>query len=279
MREEAEAGSPRRRGALTVRVASGVVFGAVALALLLFRPYGLYALVAVVGGVALWEFRRLSEGMGWRAPAWLLYPLAAYFTVSGTLLPGLDLELALGAALVGGLVAFLFLPGRRDGLGRWAMAVAGALYIGIPFDFYLRLYASSAGVRWVVFTLLAVVAADTAALLVGMRFGRRPFFSRISPHKTLEGALGGMAAAVVTMVVAASWGLGLAPWHGAALGALAGAGAVAGDLVESQMKRIAEVKDAGRLIPGHGGALDRLDSILFPGVAVYFYAHFAHLIR
>ena len=269
----------RRPRALTVRVASGVVLGAVALALLLARPYGLYALVVGVGALALWEFRRLSEGMGWKAPVWLLYPLGAYFTFSGTLLSALDLELALGAALVAGLVVFLFLPGRREGLGRWAMAMAGALYIGIPFDFYLRLYGAAQGLRWVVFTILGVVAADTAALLAGMRFGRRPFFHRISPHKTLEGALAGMAMAIVTMLIAATYGLGLAPWHGAALGVLVGASAIAGDLVESQMKRIAEVKDAGHLIPGHGGVLDRIDSILFPGVAVYFYAHFLQLLK
>ncbi|MGH7902521.1 MAG: phosphatidate cytidylyltransferase [Candidatus Dormibacteraceae bacterium] len=270
---------PARRSRFLVRVLSGVVMGGAVLGLLFARPYGLYVVVAVAGGIALWEFRGLSDRMGSRAPSWLLYPLGAYFALSGTVLRSLSAELVLGMALVAGMVIFLFLPGRRQGLGRWSMGMAGALYIGIPFDFYLKLYGAPLGLRWVVFTLVAVVAADTAALLVGMRFGRRPFFSRISPRKTAEGALAGVLLAMVVMVPAGFFALGLAPWHGAALGILVGLAAIAGDLVESQMKRIAEVKDSSQLIPGHGGLLDRIDSMLFPGIAVYFYAYFLHLIR
>jgi phosphatidate cytidylyltransferase len=72
--------------------------------------------------------------------------------------------------------------------------------------------------------------------------------------------------------------LGLSPWHGIALGLLIGVSAEVGDLVESQMKRIAEVKDSSHLIPGHGGVLDRLDSILFPPILVYIYVMAFHLL-
>jgi len=188
--------------------------------------------------------------------------------------------LVLGIAVVGGLTAFLVVTGRRQGVGRWVMGMAGALYIGIPFNFYLLLYtAPHNGLAWALFTIFAVVACDAAALLVGSRIGRRPFFRSISPRKTVEGAVAGVAGAIVVMVIGVTFVLGLSLLHAIALGLLVGISAQAGDLVESQMKRIAEVKDSSNLIPGHGGALDRLDSILFPPILVFLYAMTFHFLK
>src|SRR4030081_2667167 len=116
--------------------------------------------------------------MGSRAPSWLLFPLGVFFAFSGTVLKQVDLALVLSLALVAGLGAFLVVPGKRQGLGRWAMGVAGALYIGMPFNYYLLLYTSKPnGLIWVLFTIFAVVASDSAALLVGSRIRRQPFFA------------------------------------------------------------------------------------------------------
>jgi phosphatidate cytidylyltransferase len=150
--------------------------------------------------------------------------------------------------------------------------MAGALYIGMPFNYYLLLYTSKPhGMTWALFVIFAVVANDAAALLVGSRIGRHPFFPTISPRKTVEGAIAGVLGSVVVMLIGVSAILGLPPIHAIALGILVGVSGQVGDLVESQMKRIAEVKDSSHLIPGHGGVLDRLDSILFPPILVYFY--------
>jgi phosphatidate cytidylyltransferase len=257
---------------LMVRILSGSVFIGVVLAALFIGTYGVYILVIVLAGLALWEFRGLSDGMGSRAPGWLLFPLGAFFVFSGTVLKQVDLEVVLSLALVGGLAAFLVVPGRRQGLGRWAMGVAGALYIGMPFNYYLLLYtAKPHGLIWTAFTIFAVIASDAAALLVGSRLGKHPFFATISPHKTLEGAIAGVVAAVIVMLAGVTVVLGISPVHAIVLGFLVGTTAALGDLVESQMKRLAEVKDSSHLIPGHGGVLDRLDSILFPPILVYFY--------
>ena len=265
---------------LMVRILSAFVMLAVVIGLVFAGLYGVYALALILGGLALWEFNGLSDGMGSRAPAWLLFPLGLFFAFSGTLLKGIDLTLVLALALVGGLAAFLVVPGRRQGLSRWAMGVAGALYVGMPFNFYLLLYTSKPfGLQWTIFTIFAVVASDAAALLVGSRFGRHPFFSAISPKKSVEGAVAGVVAAVIVMLIGVSAVIGLSPVHAIVLGLLVGMSAEVGDLVESQMKRLADVKDSSHLIPGHGGVLDRIDSILFPPILVYFYVTVFHLLK
>jgi phosphatidate cytidylyltransferase len=245
----------------------GLVFGGVYLGV-----YGVYALVLLLGGLALWEFRGLSHKMGSRAPSWVLFPLGAFFAFSGTVLKQVDVADVLALALVIGLGAFLVVPGRRQGLSRWAMGLAGALYIGMPFNYYLLLYTSQPnGLIWTVFVISAVIAGDAAALLVGSRLGRHQFFAGISPKKTIEGAVAGVVAAVLVMLIGVTLVLGKPVVHGLAIGLLVGMSAMVGDLVESQMKRIAEVKDSSHLIPGHGGVLDRIDSILFPPILVYLY--------
>lgn len=260
---------------LLVRVASGVVIGLVALGLLLLGIWGVVAIIAIAGGLAIWEFHGLSARMGFAAPLWLLYPLGAFFAFGATLVKGLTTESVLGGALVIGSTTLLFVPGRRQGLGRWAMGLAGAVYLGIPFNYYLRLYTSqpaSHRLAWVIYPIVAVVAADVAALLVGSRLGRHPLMPEISPKKTVEGAAAGVVAATLVMLVGMVWVLGLAWWQAIILGELIGITALLGDLVESQMKRIAKVKDSSHLIPGHGGILDRLDSLLFPPIVVYLFA-------
>ena len=266
---------------LVVRVLSGLLLAVLVGGLLAVGRLGIYALVLAIGGAALWEFRGLSRRMGHRAPSWLLYPLGLIFAFSGTLLAGLDLELVLSVALIAGLSVFLVLPGRREGLGRWAMGLAGAVYIGLPFNYYLLLYENARrapGVVWLLLILVTVVVSDAAALLIGTRLGRHPFFPAISPKKTAEGALAGLVCSVPVMLVGGTFLLGLAPWHSAVLGLLIGVTAQIGDLVESQMKRLARVKDSSNLIPGHGGVLDRLDSALFPPIVVFLYASYLHLL-
>ena len=264
---------------LMVRIFSAFVFLGLVIGLILAGMWGVWVLVLLLGGLALWEFNNLSELMGFRAPAWLLFPLGAFFAFSGTVLKQVDVALVLSLVLVGGLAAFLVVPGRRQGLGRWAMGLAGALYIGMPFNYYLLLYTSKPnGLVWTLFTILAIVVSDAAALLVGSRIGRHPFFRTISPSKTVEGAIAGVVGSVAVMLIGVSAVLGLSPLHAVVLGVLIGVSAEVGDLVESQMKRIADVKDSSHLIPGHGGVLDRLDSILFPPILVFFYVTVFHLL-
>lgn len=270
-----------RLSSLTVRVLSGVLFLALVVGLVMLGLPGIWVLAVTLLLVALWEFRRLSDLMGFRAPSWLLFPLGLYFAFSGTVLERVPVELALAVALIAGLTVFLFLPGRREGLGRWAMGLGGAIYLGLPFNYYLLLYTRATpgrGLAWLLVIILTAVASDAAAMLVGQRLGRHPFFAAISPRKTVEGAAAGIVLCVPVMLAGGIVFLGLGVWQAILLGLLIGVTAEVGDLVESQMKRLAGVKDSSHLIPGHGGLLDRLDSVLFPPIVVYLAAYYLHLL-
>jgi len=115
-----------------VRILSAFVLLAIVIGLALTGTYGTYLLVLILASLALWEFIGLSDGMGSRAPSWLLFPLGIFFAFSGTVLKGIEVNAVLALALVGGLAAFLVVPGRRQGLGRWAMGMARATDSAFP---------------------------------------------------------------------------------------------------------------------------------------------------
>ena len=264
-----------------VRVVSGILLLAATVALLVIGLYGIYTIMLTAGAIALWEFRRLSDRWGYRAPSWLLYPLGLFFALSGTVLKVVPLDVVLSVALIAGLSVFLVLPGQREGLGRWAMGVAGAIYIGLPFNYYLLLYQDAhhaPGLAWLLLILITVVVSDSAALLIGQRLGRHPFFRTISPNKTVEGALAGLICSVPVMLLGGTLLLHLSVVHAVVIGLLIGVTAQIGDLVESQMKRLAGVKDSSHVIPGHGGILDRMDSAMFPPIVVFLYVHYLGLL-
>jgi phosphatidate cytidylyltransferase len=190
--------------------------------------------------------------------------------------------------LVAGLVVVLIGVGAltrldpREGVAVFATTTFGALYAGL-LGFVARLASTDAYVdrssilgwlgpdrAWILVLLLVVWAYDTAAYFTGRRVGERPFMHHISPSKTLEGVGGGLAAAVVVGAVLVA-ALGRPFFAGAVLGLLVGAAAQAGDLAESMLKRAAGAKESGRLIPGHGGLLDRIDSFLFAAPVAVFY--------
>ena len=157
-----------------------------------------------------------------------------------------------------------------------AFALAGAAYVVLPFAALISLRLGDAGLQWTALAFLATFATDTSAYAVGRLIGRRRMAPSISPGKTWEGAAGGLLGAVAASValVALLEGVETCLLPAVALGMSVGVAAQAGDLFESWLKRKAGVKDSGALIPGHGGLLDRLDSLLPVFVVVYAAARF-----
>ena len=143
-------------------------------------------------------------------------------------------------------------------------APASGPSLGLPGDVSL-----ASGAVWTALALTAAWACDAAAYLVGRSVGRRPVYPLVSPRKTVEGTAAGLAgAALVGLAWAPAAGVG--PFAGLALGLVIGVAGVVGDLSESLLKRAGGVKDSGTIFPGHGGLLDRLDSLLFVAVVVYY---------
>jgi phosphatidate cytidylyltransferase len=175
----------------------------------------------------------------------------------------------LTAALVVSLVAAIF--SRSDGwLVSWGLTLAGALYIGVLGAYFILVRALPNGATWTGLVLLTGWTTDTGAYIAGTRFGHHGFFTSISPKKTWEGAIGGWVAATIVMLLLGVI-VGLPPLHGLALGIGIGVASTLGDLAESLIKRQVGAKDSGAILPGHGGILDRVDSLLFAAVFAYYY--------
>ena len=152
------------------------------------------------------------------------------------------------------------------------LTLAAVLYPGALLAHAPLLRGGEQGLEWIVLLLVVTFSTDTGAFFVGKAIGKRPLAPTISPNKTWEGAIGGFAAAILAAFLA-TWALDIdadLPLI-AILGALMGVVGQAGDLFESKLKRLADVKESGRLLPGHGGVLDRLDSIVFNLALVYYF--------
>ncbi len=165
----------------------------------------------------------------------------------------------------------------RDRKGDWSsagflMGIRIAIFVGGFLWYALRLRGLEQGLEWTLVVLIGVMATDTAAYFAGRAFGKTPLAPKISPAKTWEGAAAGfLAAMLATGMATLMLDLRVIIWEALILGALIGSLSQLGDLAESRIKRRAGVKDSGWLIPGHGGMLDRIDSIVFTLPAVYYF--------
>jgi phosphatidate cytidylyltransferase len=254
------------------RVLSGVVLGVAALALIWFLSSLALLLVAlIVAAIAFHEYERIVNAIGAKVPYWIAL-LATLLACSMVPFQWVDIESVLAASLL--LIAVDVLLSDRVGpplLADTAAAVLAPVYIGVPLGCLVGVHAI-AGREAVLLLIATVAVSDTAQYYTGRTFGRTPLAPLRSPKKTREGALGGVVIAPIFLAVAGSYWLPAFPWwwH-----ASAGLGIVAtgiiGDLFESMLKRAANMKDSGTLIPGHGGVLDRIDALLFAAPVFYFF--------
>lgn len=150
--------------------------------------------------------------------------------------------------------------------------VLGIAYLSLPLSFLTLLAEFEQGRLWLLFLLVVIWSNDTFAYFIGKNLGKHKLAPEVSPKKTLEGAIGGIiGGALVGMVFVHFTGLSAGLLETAAITMVIGLVAMAGDLAESLIKRAANVKDSGTIIPGHGGVLDRIDSLIFPVPLLYFY--------
>lgn len=190
-------------------------------------------------------------------------------------------SLLLTSAVVLSLI-WLLLRRQKDGafIG-WAWTIGGILYIGWLLSHFVTLRGLDDGRNWVFLALFATFASDTAAFFIGRALGKHPLAPSISPGKTREGAIAGVFGAIIVSLFFSLprfftltnplYLPDFSYWQAILLGLLISVFGQLGDLVESLLKRNMRVKESGKLIPGHGGVLDRLDSVVFAGIVVYYY--------
>jgi phosphatidate cytidylyltransferase len=185
----------------------------------------------------------------------------------------------LTSAIVLSLIWLVLRPQKEGAFLGWVWTMAGILYVGWLLSYLVALRLDG-GRNWVLFALFTTFGSDTAAFFIGRALGKHHLAPKISPHKTWEGAIGGVIGAMlVSLLFVAPAPLSLPLNYGQAilLALVVSVLGQFGDLAESLLKRNLGVKESGKAMPGHGGFLDRTDSVVFAGVVVYLYYIFAVL--
>ncbi len=232
-------------------------------------------LIAIWGLLAVFEFYRMVAasrvspltyfGLVWT----LLFILSPHFNYD------FFVPLLLTSLVVLPLIWLILRAHKENSIAAWVWTVAGILYVGWLLSYLVALRGQDDGRNWVMLALFVTFASDTSAFFIGRAWGKRKLAPNISPGKTWEGAIGGIFGAIAVslffvlptpLALPISWG------QAVLLGILVSIFGQFGDLVESLFKRNMGTKDSGNLLSGHGGFLDRIDSVVFAGVLVYYYA-------
>ena len=276
---------PRAGRDLPAAIAVGLSIGAVLVATLVFAPRGWVVLCAIAIFVASHEVvRRLREAgyvipaipllVGGQVTVWLTWPYHAVGALSG-----------FGVTVVVCMFWRLFMPDEskrhdtqdvEDGappasnyLRDASATIFLAAWVPLFASFAALLVYPKDGAGRVFCLMIAVIASDVGGYAVGVLFGKHPMVPTISPNKSWEGFAGSMVCGITATILTATFLAGKAPWVGALLGVVLVLTCTLGDLVESQVKRDLGIKDMGRLLPGHGGLMDRLDGVLPSAVAAW----------
>jgi len=239
------------------------------------HAYVFDATIAVIAVGALYEFLILGQRKGYQLPLTICI-LVMLFIIAAFVLEPISVEMGVFLTLLIVPATYVFSRGAlEEALPSSAIAIMATLYVGMLGGSLIRLrndFPQSIGPKLVFFLVLVVWLGDAGAYYVGKRFGRHLLSPRISPKKTIEGLIGGIAVSVLTAVVIHFTFFQAFPLvHAIIAGIILSLAGVIGDLAESMWKRSAAVKDSGTLFPGHGGFLDRFDSVFYTTPILYVY--------
>jgi phosphatidate cytidylyltransferase len=268
---------------LLTRVVIAFIFGPIIIFVTLLGKLPFLALVEIFIILGLWEFSYLARLKGSQIPKWILLPLGVFLGISVYLWGEKTLIFPLLGVLY--VTAFIFIiKGRTDGAtSDLSLSVFSLFYVAGLFSFLLLIrelphrlgWDYKIGGLWIVFLLLCIWSCDTFAYFIGAPLGKYKLSPAVSPKKTVEGFFGGILGAVAAAffsyhVFFKSPGLK----HLLIISIFVSLIGQIGDLTESLFKRDAKLKDISHIIPGHGGILDRFDSLLFVSPIVYYYLKF-----
>ena len=237
-----------------------------------------FAAVVLIAGLAGYEFGQLMRREG-HTPAIVFVLATIGVVISDAQFPSLDIvRPGLAWILILSISWQLLQTRDKAPTTSWALTIAGGLYVGwlSAHAIHLRALTAPSGLAWAMLAVLVTWGGDTSAYFVGSAVGRHKFWPRLSPRKTWEGFFGGVAGSLLTGALvghlAMNWLGDVGVVHGLLVGLLASIIGPFGDLAISMIKRQVQAKDSSQIIPGHGGLLDRTDSLLFIITTTYYYA-------
>lgn len=279
---------------LGARVASAVVLIPVVLLLLWLGPETTAITTAVASVVGAYEFYTMAARSPFhfrpfQAPGYLAaaaFSLAGYFKS-----PLWMLIIIIALAVIDLPYTYLYLP-RQNGTPpdsapltpvipglNWLISFFGPIYVGLPLGLVALIrnnFSGDAAIWWVLLICLGTWGADTGGYFFGRFFGKHKLAPKISPKKTVEGAIGGVITATIGVALVGGLALNMPLYWTIPLGIVLAIASILGDLFESWIKRRFDTKDSGKLIPGHGGLLDRIDSFLAVSLVTYIFILFYH---
>ena len=264
---------------LYARALSAVILVPIAALIIWAGGWWFFAAIALVALLAGYEFIQLLRQSEY-APTTIFTLAIVGVSLLDAQFPSLDIvQPGLTAILILSISWQLFQSQDKIPTTNWALTIAGGLYIGWLSANAIRLRGlppDQVGLAWTVLAVLVTWIGDTAAYFVGKSIGRHKFWPRLSPGKTWEGIIAGVIGCLLTGVIVGYLAMRLTgaigPLNGLVVGLLAGIVGPLGDLGISMMKRQVDAKDSSQIIPGHGGFLDRTDSLLFIVATTYYYA-------
>ncbi|MCF7823790.1 MAG: phosphatidate cytidylyltransferase [Candidatus Marinimicrobia bacterium] len=256
------------------------IIGIPSLVLFTLYTYDVFMLFFTIAGILiLGELYKLSRPNGTQPNVWLGFPLYLALVCDQLFGKGSDLGHLLIAAILL-LLAWEMFRNKAHALENIAVTFFGSIFVGLAMSYFIRLQqlgydgkGGHLGGFAVLTVFIGVWVCDTLAYFVGSAIGKHKIFPRISPNKSWEGSIAGLLGSFIALVliVKAGWLPGLNYFDALALGLITGVAGQLGDFAESMVKRDVGVKDSSNLLPGHGGAWDRLDSILFAAPLSYLY--------
>ncbi len=257
------------------RSISALVYAGIFIFAILFSEQTYILLITFFACVCIWEFSKIINSKA--TIVYLLFSVGLVALKYYNLIPQNILSVLLGISLLVSTYLILnlysksYIPLRE--LQRFVLLIA---YVVISF-FFLTYLPFKEGIyqpNVIIFIILIIWANDSFAYLIGKNFGKHKLFERISPKKTIEGFIGGLVFSIITGCVVSQFSLSYTLMNWIIISIIVSILGTFGDLVESKFKRQANVKDSGTIMPGHGGLLDRLDSLFFLAPFVYLYLHF-----
>ena len=257
------------------RIISSIVSLPILLAIIYFgTPFHFFLLLEFAIFIGLYEFYRMIEKGGLGCYKWAGIILG--ILLSAAIFKGTYINLVIAASVIILFIIRIFEGNTSDNTFSYVSnTIFGIVYVSFLMSYLGVIRASGDNGRELIFFVLLITwMGDTTAYYGGKGFGKHKLAPAISPKKTVEGAIIGLIGSIVGAIIAKSWFLDISILNAIAAGILIGVFGQFGDLSESIIKRNLQVKDSGGIIPGHGGILDRVDSLLFSAPVFYYYYRF-----